>query len=404
MLETALGVALFTVIVMTAVAAVLAVHRLIAQDGTTTVNVNDSRLLDVPGGWKLLEALANAGILLPAGCGGRGTCGQCLVTITGGAEAPLPIETGRIARRELAAGVRLACQTVVRAPLRLRVPDEILGARRMRCTVRSARNVSTWIRELWLDAEGGAGVPFEAGAYVVVECPPYQMPLADLDIAQEYRGEWDAQNVWALHASAARPTSRAYSLANAPREAGLLLNVRLALPPPGKDAPPGIVSSYLFGCKEGDPLTVSGPYGSMRAHPGEREMILVGGGAGMAPLRSIVLDQIEARGSGRTISLWYGARSRREVFYGETFDALAAAHPNFRWVAALSAPPPGEDRDGPVGFIHEVLFEHYLKDHPAPEDCEYLLCGPPLMVTAVTGLLDSLGVPPENVSFDDFGG
>jgi Na+-transporting NADH:ubiquinone oxidoreductase subunit F len=327
------------------------------------------------------------------------------VLVREGAGKALAIEAARIARRDIARGVRLACQVAVRRDLRIEVPDEILFARRMVCTVSSTHNVSTLIREITLDVPAGESFTFRAGGYIHVECPSYSARFRDFVIEPEYRSEWDRLDLWRYAAAANRGTTRAYSLANHPGEPGIMLNVRIALPPP-RAAPsvaPGIVSSYLFSLKPGDRVTVSGPFGAMHATDSEREMVFVGGGAGMAPLRSLILDQLIGVSTRRPISFWYGARSRRELFYADQFDALAAAHPNFRWTVALSEPQPDDAWSGPTGFIHEVLYEQALKDHPEPEECEYYLCGPPLMIKAVLRMLDDLGVPPENIRFDDFG-
>jgi Na+-transporting NADH:ubiquinone oxidoreductase subunit F len=405
MLDAIFAIALFTTIVMLAVAAVLAVRAVMVASGTAAVTVNDARTVVVPADAKLLWGLTAAGIHLPAACGGRGTCGQCRVLIREGAGKALAIEASRIARRDIARGVRLACQVSIRGDLRIEVPDEILFARRMICTVSSARNVATLIREIRLDLPTGEPFTFRAGGYIQVECPPYSARFRDFDIAPEYRPEWDRLDLWLYTAGTNRATTRGYSLANHPGEPGIMLNVRIALPPPGapSSAPPGVVSSYLFSLKHGAQVTVSGPFGAMHTTDSDREMIFVGGGAGMAPLRSLIVDQLFRVGTRRPISFWYGARSRRELFYADQFEALAAAHPNFRWTVALSEPLPDDEWSGQTGFIHEVLYEHLLENHPEPEECEYYLCGPPLMIKAVGRMLDSLGVPPESILFDDFG-
>lgn len=405
MLDAILAIALFTAIVMLAVTAVLAVRAAMVASGAAAVTVNDTRKVIVPTDLKLLWGLADAGIHLPAACGGRGTCGQCRVVVREGAGKALAIEAARIARRDIARGVRLACQVAVRGDIRIEVPDEILFARRMVCAVSSTRNVATLIREITLDIPAGESFTFRAGGYIQVECPPYSARYRDFAIEAEYRPEWDRLDLWRYAAGTSRGTTRGYSLANHPGEPGIMLNVRIALPPPGAapSVAPGIVSSYLFGLKPGDQVTVSGPFGAMHATDNNREMVFVGGGAGMAPLRSLIFDQLIGIGTQRPISFWYGARSRRELFYAEQFEALAEAHPNFRWTVALSEPQPDDDWSGPTGFIHEVLYEHLLKDHPEPEECEYYLCGPPLMIRAVLRMLDDLGVPPENIRFDDFG-
>jgi Na+-transporting NADH:ubiquinone oxidoreductase subunit F len=405
MLDAILGIGLFTAIVMLSVAAVLTVRAAVVASGTAAVTVNDTRTLSVPMDLKLLWGLAGAGIHLPAACGGRGTCGQCRVLVREGAGEALAIEAARIARRDIARGVRLACQVAVRGDLRIEVPEEFLLARRMICTVSATRNVSTLIREIRLEIPQDGPFIFRAGGYIQVECPPYRAKFRDFAIEREYRPEWDRLDLWRYVVGAARATTRAYSLANHPGEPGIMLNFRVALPPPGAapSVAPGVVSSYLFSLKPGDQVTVSGPFGAMHATGGDREMVFVGGGAGMAPLRSLILDQLVGIGARRPISFWYGARSRREIFYADEFEALATAHPNFRWTVALSEPQSDDGWAGPRGFIHEVLYEQLLKDHPEPEECEYYLCGPPLMIKAVLRMLDDLGVPPENILYDDFG-
>ncbi|WP_064697685.1 NADH:ubiquinone reductase (Na(+)-transporting) subunit F [Rhizobium aegyptiacum] len=406
MFDAVLGVGLFTTIVMLSVAAVLAVRTALVASGTAVVTVNDLRKFSVPTDLKLLWGLAGADIHLPAACGGRGTCGQCRVTVCAGGGKALAIEAARIARRDLARGVRLACQVPVREDLRIKVPEEFLFARRIVCTVSAARNVSTLIREIRLDLLPGEPFMFRAGGYIQIECPPYRASFREFAIEPEYRTEWDRFDLWRYVAGTNHATTRAYSLANHPGESGIMLNVRIALPPLGAapTVPPGIVSSYLFGLKPGDQVVISGPFGAMHAGDGGREMVLVGGGAGMAPLRSLIHDQLVNLGTKRPISFWYGARSRQELFYADEYEALCAAHPNFRWAVALSEPQPRDKWTGLIGFIHEVLYEQLLKDHPEPEECEYYLCGPPLMIKAVTRTLDDLGVPPENILFDDFGG
>ncbi len=406
MLEIGLGVALFTGIVLLLVLVILAARAKLVAGGEVDITVNDERRVRAPVGGKLLDALAEAGIHLPSTCGGVGTCGQCRVRVVEGGGDILPTEAARITRREAAEGARLACQVAVRQDMRVRVPDEAFGVEEWRCTVRSNANVSTLIKELVLDLPRGRRIAFRAGSYVQIACPRYRASFADLDIDPEYRGEWDRLDLRRYRAGTARPTVRAYSLANAPEENEIImLNVRIAIPPPGAPArvPPGVVSSYLFGLEPGDEIVVSGPYGHFLATDTTSEMVFVGGGVGMAPMRSHILDQLERLRSTRRISFWYGARNRRELIYAETFDRLQAEHDNFRWVVALSDPTPEDDWQGATGFIHEVLYESYLKDHPAPEACEYYLCGPPMMIKAVLEMLDNLGCDPENIFFDDFG-
>jgi Na+-transporting NADH:ubiquinone oxidoreductase subunit F len=294
----------------------------------------------------------------------------------------------------------------VRGDLRVRVPDEIFGAREWACTVRSTRSVSTLVRELVLDLQPGEEMRFRAGAFVQVTCPPHHLRFADFEIDPAFRDDWARLGLRRYESACSAPQTRAYSLANHPGERVVMLNVRIALPPPGaaEGTPPGVVSSYLFAVRPGDVVTVSGPYGHFFATESNAEMVFIGGGVGMAPMRSHILDQLEQIGSDRTITFWYGARNRREIFYADELDRLAAEHDNFRWSAALSDPDPGEGWTGYTGFIHDVVYERYLKDHPAPEDCEYYVCGPPVMMLAVRSMLDGLGVEPQNIHYDDFGG
>jgi Na+-transporting NADH:ubiquinone oxidoreductase subunit F len=286
------------------------------------------------------------------------------------------------------------------------VPDEVFGVRHWTCRVRSSESVGTLIKEIVLELPETEAVEFRAGSFVQIESPPFELSFADLDIGSEYRDEWDRLDLWRYRAASARPTARAYSMANYADEKGIIiLNVRAAIPPPGSpdDVPAGIVSSYLFSLKPGDLVRVSGPFGHFFAHETDREMVFVGGGVGMAPMRAHILDQLKRVGSQRKISFWYGARNLRELFYREEFDRLQEENPNFRWVVALSDPRPEDGWRGKVGFVHDVLCDSYLEDHPAPEECEYYLCGPPMMMRAVMRMLDNLGVEAENIRFDDFG-
>lgn len=406
MLEVGLGVAVFTTIVMCLVLVIsLARSRLVAT-GEVDIRVNDRRTIRATLGARLLPSLTDGGIRVPSACGGIGTCGQCRVHVLEGGGPVLATETARLPKRDILDGVRLACQVTVREAMSVRVPEEIFGVKEWECTVQSTRNVGTLIKELVLEMPAGETVDFRAGAFVQIECPPFEARFVDFEIAAEYRDEWDRLNLWRYAASTKAPTTRAYSLANYAEENELLiLLVRIATPPPGSPdwVPPGVVSSYLFSLKAGDRVTVSGPFGHFFAEESDREMIFIGGGAGMAPMRGHILDQLVRLKSRRKISFWYGARNLRELFYVELFDRLQAQHENFRWVVALSEPGPGDHWTGDVGFIHQVLYDRYLKDHPAPEECEYYLCGPPMMAKAVLTLLDDLGVEPENVHFDDFG-
>jgi len=405
-LQIAVGSAVFTLVVMTLVVVVLLARAWLVPTGTAIVVVNGERRVEVSMGRKLLAALGDVGIHLPAACGGRGTCGQCRVTIRVGGDAPAPVEVSLVSRADREAGVRLACQTVVRRNVEIAVPREILGVRRWRATVRSTRNVATLMKELVLAMPAGERIEFRAGAYVLVTCPPHETEFRHLEIDTAYRAEWDRLDLWRLAVTSAAETARAYSIASHPGEGDIVtLLVRIALPPPAApaSAPPGIVSSYLFARHPGDTVEIAGPYGSFGVVDGACEMILVGGGAGMAPLRSIVFDQLRCRGATRPIGFWYGARNLQELFYRDEFDQLAAEFPNFEWHVALSEPRPDDPWTGDTGFIHEVLYERHLKNHPAPEECDYYLCGPPMMLKATIRLLDRLGVDRERVHFDDFG-
>ena len=290
--------------------------------------------------------------------------------------------------------------------MKIRVPEDVFGVNKWECTVRSNRNVATFIKEFVVELPAGEEIDFRAGGYIQIECPPHELAYRDFDIDDEYRGDWDKFRLFELTSSVTDPVMRAYSMASYPEEKDvIMLNVRIATPPPSSpDAPPGKMSSYIFSLKPGDKVTVSGPYGEFFAKDSDAEMVFVGGGAGMAPMRSHILDQLLRLKTERKITFWYGARSLREAFYREEFDRLAAEHENFSWCLALSDPQPEDEWTGPTGFIHEVLFEQYLKDHPAPEDCEYYMCGPPMMNAAVIEMLESQGVEQENIMLDDFGG
>ncbi len=406
MVEISLAVLIFTGIVMTLSALILALRSWIVGSGEVAIRVNQERLLSAPLGGNLLQALAAGGISLPGVCGGRGTCGQCRVQVEAGGGPALPTEKALMTRRDLNAGFRLACQLTLRQDARIEVPEEILGVRHWTCRVRSSRNVATFIREVVLQLPENEIMNFRAGAYVLVDCPPYRTSFREFDIEPQFRAEWDRLNLWRYRASAGEPTSRAYSMANHPGEKGIvMLNVRIATPPPGssESVPAGTVSSYLFTLKPGDKVSISGPYGTFWAKQSNREMVFLGGGAGMAPLRSHILDQLERLESSRNMTFWYGGRNRNELFYVEDFDRLAANHENFRWFVVLSEPRPEDHWKGYTGFVHQAAFEHYLKDHPAPEDCEYYVCGPPMMNRAVLRMLDDLGVDREDIMLDEFG-
>jgi len=406
MLEITLGVGLFTAIVLSLVFIILAAKSQLVPSGDAKIEVNAEREVRTPVGTKLLTALADAQLFVSSACGGGGTCGQCRVQVFEGGGAILPTEETYITRREAASGDRLSCQVVVKHDMRIRVPDEVFGVRQWQCTVRSNDNVATFIKELILELPAGEQVDFRAGGYIQIECPPHTVEYAKFDVAERFRSDWDRFDLWELVSSVKEPVSRAYSMANYPEEHGIImLNVRIASPPPGRhEVPAGKMSSYIFGLRPGDKVTISGPFGEFFAKPTEAEMVFVGGGAGMAPMRSHIFDQLRRLHSKRKMSFWYGARSRREMFYVEDFDMLARENENFAWHVALSDPQPEDEWNGYTGFIHDVLFNNYLKEHPAPEDCEYYMCGPPMMNAAVIRMLEDLGVEHENILLDDFGG
>jgi Na+-transporting NADH:ubiquinone oxidoreductase subunit F len=406
MLEILYGVVVFSGTLLAITLVNLWVIARMVPQGDVHILVNGERDVTTAPGKKLQNALAGAGIFVPSACGGRGTCGQCRVKVPKGGGELLPTETSLISKKEAREGERLACQVTVFQDLEVQVRDDVFGVKKWECTVRSNRNVATFIKELVLELPPGEKMDFRAGGYVQLECPPHDLSYSTMDIDAEYRGDWERYGLFELESHVKEPTTRAYSMASYPEENNIiLLNVRIATPPPDQQGkvPPGIMSSYIFNLTPGDRIVASGPYGEFFARETDNEMVFIGGGAGMAPMRSHIYDQLKRLHSKRRMSFWYGARSLREAFYVEEFNELAAQHENFSWHLALSEPLPEDNWEGPVGFIHEVLYEHYLKDHPAPEDCEYYLCGPPLMVSAVTHLLDDLGVEKENVLFDDFG-
>jgi Na+-transporting NADH:ubiquinone oxidoreductase subunit F len=385
---------------------ILMVRAKLVPQGDVTIRINDELDLQSPVGGKLMEGLANGGVFVPSACGGSGTCGQCRVKVHEGGGALLPTEASLISKREAAAGDRLACQVAVNQDLVISVPEDVFGVKKWQCRVRSNDNVATFIKELVLELPAGETLDFKAGGYIQIECEPHELSYSSFDIGEQYLEDWKKFALLDIRSVVTKPTTRAYSMANYPEENTIvMLNVRIATPPPGAGdkVPTGIMSSYIFNLKPGDQVTISGPYGEFLAKDTDAEMVFIGGGAGMAPMRSHIFDQLKRLHSKRKISFWYGARSLRESFYVDEFNELEKAYPNFSWHLALSDPLPEDNWDGLVGFIHEVLYENYLKDHPAPEDCEYYMCGPPMMNAALKQLLYELGVEEENVLLDDFG-
>ncbi len=405
-LEIVLGVVMFTAVVLALVAVILAARSKLVSSGHVTIDINGEKTIDVPAGGKLLQVLSNEGVFLASACGGGGTCAQCKCIVEEGGGAMLATEATHFTRREEKEGWRLSCQVAVKQNMRIHVPEDVFGVKQWECTVESNPNVATFIKELTLRLPEGENVDFRAGGYVQLEAPPHHVRFKDFDIEEEYRGDWEKFGFFNLESKVTEPVIRAYSMANYPEERGLVkFNIRIATPPPGsKGIPPGLMSSYVFGLKPGDKITVYGPFGEFFAKDTDAEMVFIGGGAGMAPMRSHIFDQLKRLNSKRKISFWYGARSLRECFYTEEYDQLAAENDNFKWHLALSDPLPEDNWEGLTGFIHNVLYEEYLKDHPAPEDCEFYMCGPPMMNAACIKMLHDLGVEDDNILLDDFGG
>ena len=406
--EIILGVVMFTVIVLALVAIILAARSKLVSTGDVTIEINDDpeHTVKTEAGGKLLSTLAGSGIFLSSACGGGGTCAQCKCKVFDGGGAMLPTEKTHFTNREEKEGWRLSCQVPVKQDMKVEVPEEFFGVKKWECEVVSNHNVATFIKELVLKLPEGEEVDFRAGGYVQLECPPFEINFSDFDIEKEYRGDWERFGFFAHESIVTEDVIRAYSMANYPEERGVVkFNIRCATPPPGSHGiPPGIMSSWTFNLKPGDKVKVYGPFGEFFAKDTDNEMVFIGGGAGMAPMRSHLLDQLRRLKSSRKISFWYGARSMRECFYNEEYDELAAKNDNFDWHLALSDPQPEDNWDGLQGFIHQVLYDNYLKDHPAPEDCEYYMCGPPMMNAAVVKMLVDLGVERDNIFLDDFGG
>jgi Na+-transporting NADH:ubiquinone oxidoreductase subunit F len=402
-----LGVLMFTLIVIMLVIIILFARSKLVPSGNVKIFINEDpdKTLEVATGDKLLNALADHQIYLPSACGGGGTCGECKAIITKGGGDILVTEKGKLNRRQVREGFRLTCQVPVKDDMSLQIPAEVFDIKKWEATVKSNKNVATFIKELVLQLPEGEHVDFRAGGYIQIEAPPHTVHYKDFEIDEEFREDWDKYDMWKYVSKVDEEVVRAYSMANYPEERGIImLNVRIASPPPNlPNVPPGQMSSYIFNLKPGDKVVISGPYGEFFAKDTDNEMVFIGGGAGMAPMRSHIFDQLKRIHSKRKMTFWYGARSLREAFYMEEFDELEKKNPNFKWYLGLSEPLPEDNWDGPVGFIHEVLYENYLKDHPAPEDCEYYICGPPMMNTAVMKMLDDMGVEPENILFDDFG-
>ncbi|MEH6346792.1 MAG: NADH:ubiquinone reductase (Na(+)-transporting) subunit F [Bermanella sp.] len=405
--EIILGVIMFTGMVLALVALILSARAQLVSSGAVTIEINGDpeKTITAAAGDKLLQTLANNGVFLSSACGGGGTCAQCKCQVFEGGGSMLPTEESHFTKRDGRDGWRLSCQVPVKQDMKIEVEDEVFGVKKWECTVESNPNVATFIKELTLKLPEGESVDFRAGGYVQLECPPYEIDFSSFDIEEEYRGDWKHFKFFDLKAVNKETVIRAYSMANYPEEQGVVkFNIRIATPPPRTEGiNPGIMSSYVFNMKPGDKVTVYGPFGEFFAKDTDAEMVFIGGGAGMAPMRSHIFDQLKRLKSSRKISFWYGARSLRELFYQDEYDALAAEFDNFSWNVAMSDPQPEDNWEGMTGFIHNVLLEEYLSKHSAPEDCEFYMCGPPIMNQAVTNMLLDLGVEPENIMLDDFG-
>lgn len=402
-----LGVLVFTLIVIVLVFLILAARRMLVPSGPVHLEINESKKLTIPAGGKLLNALSDNGIFVSSACGGGGTCAQCLVRVLEGGGEILDTEKGHINRKEAREGYRLSCQVNVKQDMKIEVPPEVFETKKWVCTVRSNVNVATFIKELILELPEGEEVGFKAGGYIQIEAPPHVVHYKDFLIEKDFQEDWDKYDVWRYTSKVEEPVIRAYSMANYPGEKGIImLNVRVASPPPRapEGTPPGQMSSYIFNLKPGDKVTISGPYGEFFIKDTKAEMVYIGGGAGMAPLRSHIFELFKTLKTDRKVSYWYGGRSSRELFYIDHFRKLEEEFPNFQFNIALSEPKPEDNWTGYVGFIHQVVLENYLKNHPAPEDIEYYLCGPPMMNAAVFKMLDDLGVESDNIAYDDFGG
>jgi len=406
MLEILLGIIIFTAFVIALVFVIIGAKSKLVAEGDVEILINNEKKIHVPVGSKLLTALADNGLFVSSACGGGGTCGQCKVKVHSGGGEILPTELSHISKREAAHGERLSCQVSIKHDMNIEVEDDVFGVKKWECTVKSNHNVATFIKELVLELPAGEEINYRAGGYIQIECPSYVARYSDFNIEERFRDDWDKFNLWRYVSDVKEPALRAYSMASYPEEKEIMLNVRIATPPPGApdSVPPGIMSSYIFNLKPGDKCIISGPYGEFYAKETNAEMVFVGGGAGMAPMRSHIFDQLRRLQSKRKMTFWYGARSKREMFYVEDFDMLAKENDNFEWHVALSDPLPEDNWTGYTGFIHNVLFEEYLKNHPAPEDCEFYMCGPPMMNSAVIKMLLDNGVEPENILLDDFGG
>jgi Na+-transporting NADH:ubiquinone oxidoreductase subunit F len=405
------SIAIFLLVLLLLVSILLYAKKKLMPSGEVTISINDGdKELVVEPGNTLLSTLGENKIFLPSACGGGGTCAMCKCQVLEGAGSILPTETGYFTRKEQQDNWRLACQVKVKDNIKLHVHKEILGIKKWECEVVSNHNVATFIKEFVVKLPEGETLEFKSGGYIQIDVPKITVDFKDMVIEDDYRGDWDKMGIFDLQMKNPEPTFRAYSMANHPAEGNIvMLNIRIATPPWDRNkngfakVNPGICSSFIFSRKPGDKVTISGPYGEFFIKDTQNEMMFIGGGAGMAPMRSHIFHLFKTAKTGRKTTFWYGARSMKEVFYKEEFDAIAAEFPNFEWHLALSEPLPEDNWTGPTGFIHQVILNNYLTKHNEPEDIEYYLCGPPMMNDAVNKMLYNLGVPDEMIAFDDFG-
>jgi Na+-transporting NADH:ubiquinone oxidoreductase subunit F len=404
-----LSITVFTGLVLVLVLILNFAESKLLPQGDVTIEINgdtDKNIVTRPGG-TLLSALAGQSVFLPSACGGGGTCAMCECQVMAGGGEILPTETGHISRNKAKDSWRLACQVKIKQDMKIHVPDEIFSIQKWEATVESNNNVATFIKELVLNLPEGENLNFQAGGYIQIDIPEYHnLTFSDFDIEKEYHPDWDQYKIWDLIANNEEPVFRAYSMANHPAEGNrVMLNVRIATPPPPlwNEAPPGLASSYIFNLKPGDKVTISGPYGEFFIKDSEREMVYIGGGAGMAPMRSHLFHLFQTLKTGRQVSFWYGARSVREMFYDGHFKDIEKKFPNFTYNVALSEPMEEDNWSGYKGFIHQVLHDEYLMKHDDPTEIEYYMCGPPPMINACDNMLDSLGVDKEMIAYDSFG-
>jgi len=406
------AIAVFLVVMVALVAILLFAKKKLTPQSKVKITINDKDTLEVDTGNSLMLTLKEHNIHLPSACGGGGSCGMCKCRVVQGGNGILPTETGFFTRKEQQNFWRLACQVKVRNDMKLVIPEDIMGIKKMECEVVSNRNVATFIKEFVVKLPEGETLNFKSGSYIQIDVPQVTVDYSkDIEVEDEFKEDWDKLGIWKLKMTNPEPTFRAYSMANHPAESNMvMLNIRIATPPWDRSAGtfmnvnPGVCSSFIFSRKPGDKVMISGPYGEFHIKDTDREIMFIGGGAGMAPMRSHIFHLFKTLKTTRKVSFWYGARSRREIFYENDFKQIEAEFPNFSFNIALSEPKPEDNWDGYVGFIHKVIEDNYLKNHQEPEEIEYYLCGPPMMTAAVTKMLDDYGVPEEMIAYDDFGG